>query len=186
MTGAALPPLRPAVRLLAMRLLVIRHAIAGDRETFAREAGRPDSERPLTAEGRKKMRECAAGLREVAPDLAVLGSSPFVRARQTADLVAQAFDGLGVTEVPALASGGSRDDLVGWLNRQRAACVGLVGHEPDLGLLTGWLVTGDDAAPFVSLKKGGACLLELAGPAGAASAELLWVLTPRLLRRLGD
>ncbi|HET7039063.1 MAG TPA: histidine phosphatase family protein [Gemmatimonadales bacterium] len=168
-----------------MRLLVIRHAIAGDRDVFAQETGRPDSERPITAEGRKKMREGAAGLRGVASDLAVLGSSPYVRARQTADIVAEAFDGLTVTDVPALASGGSRDGLIAWLNQQHAACVGLVGHEPDLGLLIGWLVTGDDAAPFVNLKKGGACLLELGGPAGPASAELLWVLTPKLLRRLG-
>jgi phosphohistidine phosphatase len=185
-TPAALPPPCPGVRLIGMRLLVIRHAIAGDREAFARETGRPDAERPITAEGRKKMRDCAAGLRAVASDLAVLGTSPYVRARQTADLVAEAFDGLTVTEVPALASGGPRDELIAWLGEQHAACVGVVGHEPDLGMLIGWLVTGDDAAPFVSLKKGGACLLEMEGPAGPASAELRWVLTPKLLRRLGD
>jgi phosphohistidine phosphatase len=168
-----------------MRLLVIRHAIAGDREAFAQEAGLPDAERPITAEGRKKMRESAAGLRAVASDLAVLGTSPYVRARQTAEIVAEAFDGVPVVDVPALAHGEPRDGLVAWLQDQPAECVGIVGHEPDLGMLIAWLVTGD-AAPFVSLKKGGACLLEMEGPAGPASAEVLWVLTPKLLRRLGD
>jgi phosphohistidine phosphatase len=167
-----------------MRLLVIRHAIAGDREAFAQEAGRPDAERPITAEGRKKMRETADGLRAVASDLGVLATSPYVRARQTADIVAEAFDGMPIVEVPALASGEPRDGLIEWLREQPAECVGIVGHEPDLGMLIAWLVTGD-AAPFVSLKKGGACLLEMEGPAGPASAELRWVLTPKLLRRLG-
>jgi phosphohistidine phosphatase len=167
-----------------MRLLVIRHAIAGDREEFA-GTGKPDSERPVTPEGRKKMRANARGLRAVAPDLAVLGSSPFVRARQTADIVAKAYHDLSVTEVPALASGGSRQQVLEWLSAQRVEAVGVTGHEPDLGALIAWLVTGDPA-PFVTLKKGGACLLSFPGAPGPGQAELKWVLTPRLLALLGD
>jgi phosphohistidine phosphatase len=167
-----------------VRLLVIRHAIAGDRETFAAETGRPDAERPLTAEGVKKMDAAARGLRVVASGLEALATSPYPRARQTADIVARAFDGLAVTDVPELAPGGSRDALLAWLRTAQAECVGLVGHEPDLGALIAWLVTGD-AVPFVTLKKGGACLLDCPGPPGPGMAHLSWVLTPKLLRRLG-
>lgn len=166
-----------------MRLLVVRHAIAGDRDAFAR-TGRPDDERPLTDEGRKKMRGIARGLRAVVPTLDLLATSPFVRARETAALLSAAYDDLAVTEVAPLAHGGSREDLLAWLRGQRADTVALVGHEPDLGALIAWLVTGDPA-PFVGLKKGGGCLLECPGPPGPGVTELRWVLTPKLLRRLG-
>lgn len=168
-----------------MRLVIIRHAIASDRDAFAAESGRPDAERPVTPEGRKKMEANARGLRAVVPELDVLATSPFTRARQTAEVLADAYDGLTVTPVPALASGGSRDELLKWLQAQHAEFVALVGHEPDLGALIAWLVTGD-AAPFVTLKKGGACLLACEGPPGPGLAELAWVLTPKLLRRLGN
>jgi phosphohistidine phosphatase len=166
-----------------MRLVIIRHAIAGEREAFAAETGRPDAERPLTDEGSKKMRSNAAGLRVVVPELSMLATSPFVRARQTADILAEIYGDLAVTEVPALASGGSRDELLEWLRACRAEEVALVGHEPDLGALIAWLTTGT-AAPFVTLKKGGASLLESPGPPGPGHAELAWVLTPKVLRRL--
>jgi len=166
-----------------MRLVLIRHAIAGDRDAFAAESGRPDAERPVTPEGRKKMEANAHGLRAVVPQLDVLATSPYTRARETAEIVADAYDGLAVTEVPALASGGSRDEVLKWLQAQHAEFVALVGHEPDLGALIAWLVTGD-AAPFVTLKKGGAGLLVGEGPPGPGLAELSWVLTPKLLRRL--
>jgi phosphohistidine phosphatase len=168
-----------------MRLLVIRHAIAGDRETFAAETGRPDAERPVTSEGRKKMKAAARGLRLAAPDIDVLGSSPYVRARQTAEIVADAYDQLPITEVSHLASGGSREGVLEWLRGQRAEVVAVVGHEPDLGALIGWLVTGD-AAPFVTLKKGGVGLLEFPDAPGPGLAELRWLLPPKLLTRLGE
>lgn len=165
-----------------MDLLVVRHAIAGDRDAYAR-TGRPDHERPLTDEGRKKMRANARGLRAVVPALDLLASSPFARARETAEILAAAYDGMAVTEVPALASGGSRDELVAWLRGQRVERAAVVGHEPDLGELIAWLATGD-ATPFVGLKKGGACLLACPGAPGPGHAELRWVLTPKLLRSL--
>jgi phosphohistidine phosphatase len=168
-----------------MRLVIIRHAIAGDRDAFAAESSLPDAERPVTAEGRKKMRANARGLRAVVPDLGILATSPYTRARETAEIVADVYDGLPVTEVPALAHGGPRDGLLEWLSAQRAESVALVGHEPDLGGLIAWLVTGE-VAPFVTLKKGGASLLVCEGPPGPGLAELSWVLTPKLLRRLGD
>jgi phosphohistidine phosphatase len=167
-----------------MRLVIIRHAIAGDRDAFA-ESGRPDAERPVTAEGRKKMRANARGLRAIVPELEILATSPYTRARETAEIVADVYDGLAVTEVPALAHGGSRDGLLEWLSARQAEHVALVGHEPDLGGLIGWLVTGG-GPPFVTLRKGGACLLVCEGPLGPGLAELSWVLTPKLLRLLGN
>ncbi len=78
-----------------MRLLVIRHGPAGDRDEFAK-TGKDDSERPLTTDGKAKMRRAARGLRALVPHIDVLASSSHVRAHQTARIVAGAYPGLDV------------------------------------------------------------------------------------------
>jgi phosphohistidine phosphatase SixA len=59
--------------------------------------------------------------------------------------------------------------------------VAVVGHEPHLGTLVTWLLTGVDEAR-VPLKKGGACLLAFASLPRKGGATLQWALTPALLR----
>src|SRR5688572_31331958 len=71
-----------------MQLLVIRHAIAMDREEYAR-TGRPDSDRPLTDTGRRRMRKNARGLQRVAPHPDLIATSPWLRAAYTARVVAE-------------------------------------------------------------------------------------------------
>ena len=165
-----------------MELLIIRHAIAED----GAETTRSDDERRLTTEGRKKMRLGARGLTRVVPDLAVLASSPLVRARQTADIVARAYGGLDVTTAAELAPDGSPNAVAAWLNRRRAdGVVALVGHEPALSNLVSWLLSGA-ARPLIEMKKGAACLLAFpGGKAGPGTAVLRWALTPAQLRDLG-
>jgi phosphohistidine phosphatase len=68
---------------------VIRHAPAADRAEFAK-TGKDDSERPLTDDGKTKMRRAARGLRSLVPKLDLLASSPYVRAHETAEIVADA------------------------------------------------------------------------------------------------
>src|SRR5690349_23208472 len=68
-----------------MNLLVIRHAIAEDKENFA-ATGRSDDQRPLTDAGRTKMRRGTQGLRTLIGKVAMLASSPLVRARETAEI----------------------------------------------------------------------------------------------------
>ncbi|MDH3366486.1 MAG: histidine phosphatase family protein, partial [Gemmatimonadota bacterium] len=69
-----------------MQLLVVRHAIAEDRDIFA-AAGREDDERPLTEEGTRRMAAGAVGLVRVVPRLDAVASSPLVRAVQTAEII---------------------------------------------------------------------------------------------------
>jgi phosphohistidine phosphatase len=166
-----------------MKLLVVRHAVAEEREEFA-ATGKPDDLRPLTDTGRRKMRRAARGLRRLVPRLDVLAPSPLTRATQTAEIVAEAFHGIQVTPVDELAPDAVPDALVPWLRGQAPdATVAVVGHEPHLGFLVGWLLTGRHAS-FVELKKGGACLLEFDDPPAAGGATLLWALPPRQLRAL--
>jgi phosphohistidine phosphatase len=165
-------------------LLVIRHALAVAREEFAR-TGRDDALRPVTAEGARTMRRAAAGLARIIPGIDLLASSPFVRTAQTAGIVAAAYGGLDVRTVDVLAPGGSQDDILRWLHRQREArAIALVGHEPDLGALVSWLLA-DVSRSFVELKKGAACLLRFQSRPAPGRATLRWALAPAQLRRVG-
>ena len=166
-----------------MRLLVIRHGVAGDRDEFA-FTGRPDAERPLTKDGREKMKRAAAGLVSLVPDLDLIATSPLVRATQTAEIVADAFGGRDLATIEELAPERAPDDLLPWLrSHDPEAVIAVVGHDPHLNFLTGWLVTGRHEN-FVDIKKGGAVMLEFDDPPAAGGAMLLWALAPAHLRKL--
>lgn len=168
-----------------MKLAVIRHAIAEDPDAFA-QTGQEDGLRPLTQQGRKKMRRAAAGLKTIMPTLDVIGSSPLVRAVETAEIVAQCYGGLRVVQEPALAPGGAAEECLAWLQQHKGTdTVALVGHEPDLSLLIGWLLAGRRLS-FVEVKKGSVCLLEFARRIEPGGAVLQWFLKPSQLVLLGD
>jgi phosphohistidine phosphatase len=166
-----------------MKLLVVRHAIAEDRDLFA-ESGKPDKDRPLTAPGRRKMARAADGLRALVPRLDLLASSPLVRAQQTAAIVAKAY-GIQIGETTdTLEPGSALSRFAEWARGHAGRdVVAVVGHEPHLSTLVTWLMSRVEE-PRVELKKGGACLLELDGTAGPASAKLVWLNAPRALREL--
>ena len=174
-----------------MNLLVIRHAIAEDKEAFA-ATGRSDDQRPLTKEGRSKMRRAADGLRQACPRVGVLASSPLVRARETADIVAPIFRIENVEIVEALRPGRPFEELTAWL-RQRTVpngededmTIAVVGHEPHLSGLVTWLMTSGTESR-IELKKGGACLLRFERAPAPGEAILRWALTPSQLRGLAD
>lgn len=172
-----------------MNLLVIRHAIAEDKEAFA-ASGRTDDLRPLTQAGRAKMRRGARGLRAICPRVAVLASSPLVRARETAEIVAPALDIARVDLVDALRPERPFDEFVAWLRRQVVPndhgahpTIAVVGHEPHLSGLATWLMTSTTESR-IELKKGAACLLRFEDTVAAGAAELRWALTPFQLRCL--
>lgn len=166
-----------------MRLLVIRHGVAGDRDEFA-FTGRPDAERPLTKEGREKMKRAAAGLVSLVSDVDLIATSPLVRAVQTAEIVADAWGGRDLVTVDELSPERPADDLLPWLrSHDPEATIAVVGHEPHLSFLIGWLVTGRHEN-FVDLKKGGTVMIEFDDPPAAGAAMLLWALQPGHLRRL--
>ncbi|MDX6770546.1 MAG: histidine phosphatase family protein [Elusimicrobiota bacterium] len=162
-----------------MEILVFRHGIAGDRADWAK-TGRRDAERPLTAEGRRKTLEAAAGVaRLTGADL--VASSPWKRARQTALILGRALEA-PVADCPALLPSAPFEDAAAWLKARGARRVVLVGHEPHLSGLATWLLTGGRRSAL-RLKKAQACLLTCPQP-GPGKAVLVWSLPPRVLRRL--
>lgn len=167
-----------------MNVLLVRHAIAEDKAEFA-ATGRPDSLRPLTEEGRRKMRAAAKGLAKTLPALDLLASSPLARAAQTAEILRKAYPDAKPIELPQLEPGRDPAEALAWLKgRSEDASAALVGHEPSLGRLAGWLMTGQESAA-IAFRKGGAALLEFPGKVEAGRAVLRWLLTPSQLRRLG-
>ena len=166
-----------------MQLLVIRHGIAEDREAFA-ATGKDDSVRPLTKGGKRKMKEAAAGLRELVDTIDVIGSSQLVRAQQTAKIVAKTYGGVAVDTVDALSPESDPSDLLDWLGEHASAeVIAVVGHEPHLGILVSWLMTGASESR-VTMRKGGAALLDFSSGIEAGKGTLEWLLSGSQLRRM--
>jgi phosphohistidine phosphatase len=167
-----------------MKLLIVRHAIAQNRAQLAGSHA-DDDQRPLTDKGRRRLAGAARGLGRLLPQIDVLATSPLVRARETAEILSRVLDAPHPESLPLLAPESGAPAIGRWIaERADAGLLALVGHEPDLSELVGWLTTGS-AAGFVVLKKGGACLLEGPVPPGPGDWELRWLLTPAQLRRLG-
>lgn len=155
-----------------MQLLLIRHARAEERTLNQR-----DRTRALTEDGRRRMRKAARGLRTLIPRLTHIATSPLLRARQTAEIVAAFYESGEIVILPALSPGAAARDVLAWLRTQpNEAVFALVGHEPDLSQLAGWLLSGKPSG-FVQFKKGAAALIKFTEAPAAGKGTLEWLLT---------
>jgi phosphohistidine phosphatase len=160
-------------------ILILRHGIAED-PADAASAGRSERERTLTEEGIRKTTEVCGGLAALIERIDHIFTSPLVRARQTAQILAEATDCSDVSDLAALEPAGSLSDVCTALGGQ--GTVAVVGHEPDLGILCGLLLTGDEIG-LIELKKAGAVLVRCDEP-GRGGGELIWALPPRVSQAL--
>ena len=163
-----------------MELLIVRHGPAEDRARW-RKTGRPDAERPLTKDGRRKTKAAARGMAELMRGVDVVAFSPWARAAQSAEFVSAAFAAKAV-ECPELIPDRPVAGLLAWLGGRTEKRVALIGHEPHLSRFASWLLTGREAS-VLSLKKSQALLLSLE-TASPGRATLLWSVPPRILRDL--
>ena len=168
-----------------MELYLLRHGIAVDR-TARRFPD--DSHRPLTAEGIARTRKVAKALAALKLAFDLVLTSPYVRAKQTADLVTEELELSDKLRLCLpLAPGGKPRELIAEIKRlcQPEAKVLLVGHEPDLSRLASLLISGrPDAA--LTMKKAGLCVLDAGELVAGRCASLQLLLTPKvLLRTLG-
>jgi phosphohistidine phosphatase len=157
-----------------VQLLLLRHAAAEEARP-----GLTDAERALTPRGRERMALAVPGLLAWGLRPARLLASPLLRARQTAEIVADAC-AAPVEVLPALAALPSEQLLA----ELRGADALAVGHEPWISQLCAWLVVGRiGAAAGFPFKKGGAALLD--GEPAPGGMRLVALLPPRVLRALG-
>ena len=147
-----------------MNLYLLRHGIAADPGAAGCEN---DSERPLIPKGERRLRAAAAAMKKLGLSFDLILSSPFLRARQTAEIVAGELRLKKRLEIfDELVPGGNSRALMQALSELKPAPenVLLVGHEPD--------------AAAVEMKKGGLCKLEAAELRNGQCARLIWLLTP--------
>jgi phosphohistidine phosphatase len=163
-------------------VFVIRHGIA-EEPADAHAAGRDDSQRELTKEGRYKLKDSMAGLAALVERIDLIASSPLVRAVQTADFVAEAFPKAKRLQHPGLAPGVYPSALLQWVMRHKGV-LALVGHEPDLSQWIGYMTSGEPRS-LVQMKKGAVCRLEMPDPAVPGEAQIAWHLTSKQLMQLG-
>ena len=165
-----------------MQLYIVRHGIAIDREDPKCPA---DPERFLTEEGLEKTSDVAEGVAKLceAPDLML--TSPYVRALQTAELFADALDypRQKIRKTDGLLPGAEPQQLFRELAKDKELSSAFIfGHAPHLDEL---LATALGSKQHISaLKKAGVALLELKR-LSPPSGQLIWLATPKLLRRVG-
>ena len=141
-----IPDNEPESAKSTYELYIMRHGIAVARGT---EDSSDDSKRPLTPQGKEKMRDIAKGLKRLGVELDWIVSSPLVRAVETAEIVATTLDpNTPIDRSEVLSPGGPPEALVSFLakhpSRRRVL---LTGHEPDLGELAARLVGAGLATP---------------------------------------
>ena len=164
---------------MSIELYIVRHAIAAERGPEWPD----DSKRPLTERGVERFRESVDGLVWLQVQVDVVLTSPLVRAKQTAQYLSSGLPSKPpVKTVEALAPGHAPPEMMEQVAREGRghSRVAIVGHEPDLGELTGWLLGSRRAVP---LKKGGVCRIDL-DTMSARHGTLAWHIPPRALRKL--
>ncbi|RCK74382.1 MAG: phosphohistidine phosphatase, SixA [Anaerolineae bacterium] len=161
-----------------MNLYLLRHAIADLRDPVKYP---DDSLRPLTKDGKEKFRRICAGIGRLRLSFDLVVSSPYTRARQTAEIFCQE---LKISQSRLIFSEnltpfGDPQALFEEISAQYTNLASLVcvGHEPYLSELIGSLLCGN-AAASITMKKGGFCCLTLARLDFAGYATLEWLLTP--------
>lgn len=163
-----------------MRLYLMRHGIAIDRED---PDCPPDPERYLTPKGIQRTRAAARGLRALCVKPTALLSSPYVRAVQTGEIICEVLglDCKQMKTTDALKPEAKPSKLVDELARFSGEVI-CFGHAPQVDEFIGHALKA--TAPFTSLRKSGAACLDIDSLA-PLRATLFWVLTSRILRRLG-
>lgn len=169
-----------------MELFIIRHAIA---EPLGKKNEFSDEKRALTAEGRSRMRDAVKGLVKLGVQPDIIFTSSLTRAVETAEIVA-AETGVAKSEIREsanLAPGASADKLFSEIKRLAAVeTIALIGHQPDLGHLISRIIAGKASTLSMQLKKGSVCCLNVTETVPTLRGELVWLLTPRQLRLIGQ
>jgi phosphohistidine phosphatase len=164
-----------------MDVFIIRHAIA-----VPAAPGQDDASRELTPEGVRKFRRAVQGLRALDWCFERVLTSPWQRARATAELLAPVTD--GPTIVTDLLCDKPRPELLALIAeasgpRKKRRATAVVGHQPWLSELIGWLAFGDPRrGEAIALRKGGMVWLD--GSAVPGGMKIRALLTPKVLRAL--
>jgi len=164
-------------------LYLMRHGIAADAVR-----GTSDADRALTEEGVRKTTRVARGLEVLGVELDAVLSSPLRRADETARIVAEVLcPGLPIELYPPLAAGATPPEILAGLKLpRRVTRLLLVGHQPDLGDLASYLMTGSAALAPLPFRKAAVAAFTVGALPPRSAGLLEWFLTPGQLRCIAD
>ena len=164
-----------------MNLYILRHGLAVER---GKPGFKNDADRPLTAKGKQRLRRITKAMDAMGASFNVILASPFVRAQQTAQIVAEAFKlSKKLILSDHLTPSGSPKALIEQINELKPppTNVLIVGHEPYLSKLVALLAAGNTGLRL-ELKKGGLAQLQTTRLRYGRCAEIVFLVTPRQMR----
>ncbi len=156
-----------------MQIYLLRHGIAEEPQ-----AGRADSERALTSEGRDKLRRVLKRARTADLDPGLILSSPYRRARETAEVAAEvlAYEG-EIVRTPVLVPEANPADVWAEIRkRPNERSILLASHEPLMSSLGAFLL--NSPALVIDMKKGALIRIDCLRLGPAPTGILKWMLTP--------
>ncbi len=160
-----------------MVIYIVRHAWAVDADA---PCVTDDASRPLTREGRKRFARVVKKLvkRQWAPDCVI--SSPLVRCRETAEIIAAHAPGKPEIVIrDELAPGSDLDGLLAFQRERNDESVAWVGHAPDVTHLCAALM--GDRSGTIRFAKGATAAIQFDGPPARGRGELEWLVTAPML-----
>ena len=164
-----------------MDLYIVRHAWAGH---YGDPAWPDDRLRPLTEDGRERFARVVERLVELDFAPGLIATSPMVRCRQTADLIAQGVpDSPEVVELDELYPGSDLQGLMKWTARAQREHeqVAWVGHAPDVGRLAAAVIGKAEGEGWIRFAKGAVAAVRFDDRPKAGEGELRWLVTANVL-----
>jgi phosphohistidine phosphatase len=162
-----------------MDLLILRHGEAGKHSPLP-----GDAKRTLTTEGRQEITNLSNSMKGLELKLDYILSSPLLRAKQTAEIVAKSLKYKGkIEELNSLKPEGSRLEFYSALSKLKQNSVVLVvGHEPYLSQMISEAISQSECR--INLKKAGLARIRVLATLPKLRGDLRWLLTPKLLKKL--
>jgi phosphohistidine phosphatase len=152
-------------------LSLLRHGKAGHASL---DPAVDDTLRPLTGKGRELAQAVARGLRLRGLIPAVLLSSPWLRAWETAEITARELGLPDPLRCPELVPSTPLPRLAARLEAEAPGELLLVGHEPQLSAFAEWLTGSED----LWLRKNGLIVIDCAGALSPGRCHLRELLEP--------
>jgi phosphohistidine phosphatase len=158
-----------------VEIYILRHGVAEDGH-----AGMKDADRALTGEGGKKLQSVLRRARAVDVEPAVILTSPYRRARETAQIAAEALRVEGsLEESLALTPDGSPEGVWHAIRAHKGAPqVMIVGHEPLFSAVYAYLL--GEPALQIDVKKGSLGRIDVDRFTGQPHGILRWLIYPKL------
>jgi phosphohistidine phosphatase len=162
-----------------MDLYIIRHAWAGH---FGDPQWPDDSKRPLTEKGKARFADVAGVLVERGVEPTLIATSPMLRCRQTADILAANLAGHAeVVERPELLPEGDFERLWAWTAEQARnhLQIAWIGHCPQVNRYAVALIGLSEGS--IRFSKGAAAAISFKDDLAPSMGELQWLVTAKML-----